>query len=475
MVTSFGFRSGGGINNIDTIFFTIDQTGLRIFNADSMPVGTRLDNLVPKVTTRGASAIEFHVTRTGKPDTIYNYLDDGMDSIDFSRNDVVLRIVSLDGQATSQYKIRLNVHTVKGDTLVWQRLDRNTLPSRFTAVNEQHTAMTADYYYCLTRYQNDYCLARTDNPGETWSYITPVFGFTPDMDTFNATKDKLYILDTTGNLYESADDGATWTRTGRKWNYIYGGYGDRLIGSLQRNGAWLHVEYPASTESPMSADFPVCNTSQSVCRSFEMSTSMQMVITGGRLADNTLTEATWSFDGTQWARINRTNAIGHGVENMVLVPYFSVRTDTASWVTTSKSVLMAMFGNEADGTLNDTIYVSADFGMNWTKAASNMQTPKAIPARTMAQGFVYYDKLYVKGGSKVRRTAGWSPLENGGWATVFDADVARVPSPMLKITKPVTDWECPYLYLFGGKNRDGLTYNSLYRGVIVSFEFVPIH
>lgn len=477
MVSNFSLRECKALPGIDSVFFTIDQKGMRIFNADSLPVGTRINALVPSVTTRGASSVEFIVSRPGRPDTIYNYLEENMDSIDFEGNSVKLRIVSPEGQASSLYDVKINVHQVRGDTLVWRRLDRSTLPSRFSVVSEQHTAATADQYFCLTRYQNDYCMARTDNPGNTWVYATPDFGFEPDMDSFNATTDKLYILDRQGSLYESADNGVTWTATGRIWSYIYGGYGKRLIGSSNASGKWRYVEYPAATEADIPATFPVRNTSQAVSRSFEMSSARQMIVVGGRLADGTLSSGSWGFDGKTWANISRTPVASRPLENMVLVPYFTIRTDSASWVTTSRSVLMAMSGNTADNRLNDTVYVSYDFGMNWTKADKLMQPGKAMPARTLAQGFVYNERMYAD--PSQNRTAapftarGWKTIGQPRW-TALKLSVTAPDNGMMYATKPIDEWDCPYIYLFGGKDAHGQTYNTLYRGVIEWFRFKPL-
>lgn len=480
MVSEFSLRECNALPGIDSVFFTIDQKGMRIFNADSLPVGTRINALIPSVTTRGASAIEFIVSREGRPDTIYSYLEEDMDSIDFSGNNVKLRIVSVEGQATSLYDVSINVHKVRGDTLVWRRLDRSSLPSRFQVVSEQHTAASADQYFCLTRYQNDYCMARATNPGATWTYATPQFGFEPDMDSFNATTDKLYILDRDGNLYESADNGVTWTATGRKWSYIFGGYGKRLIGSSNFTGAWRYVEYPATTESNIPSGFPVRNTSQAVCRSFEMSSSRQMIVVGGRLADGSISTASWGFDGKTWAKIGRTPVASRPLENMVLVPYFTVRTDSASWVTTSRSVLMAMMGNTAENVLNDTVYVSYDFGMNWTKADNLMQPNRAMPSRTMAQGFVYNERIYANQSAKAKVIEpiefGWSSLGQPSWTSVrlSGSPFAAGNGAMLTASAPIDEWDCPYIYLFGGKGAAGQTYNTLYRGVIEWFKFKPL-
>lgn len=471
-VTDFSFSDCPALSNMDTVFFTIDQLGHRIFNADSMPVGTKLTRLVPRVTSSGASIIEFIVPREGKEDTTYNYLTSPTDSIDFSSNKVRLRIVSLDGQASNLYEINVNVHTVKGDTLVWQRLERSSLPTQFVAVNEQHTTATDKGHYCLTRYEGNYCIAFAENPAGQWSYVTPNFGFTPDIDSFTGSADALYILDKSGNLYASKDEGATWTATGRQWTYIYGAYGSRLLGSHLSGGTWTMVQYPGTETSEIAANFPVRNTSQTINRSFEMSDEMQMILVGGRLADGSLSNDVWSYDGNAWACLSTRSKFPRRLENLTLVPYFTIRTSLLSWTTTRYSVLMAMNGNSEDGTINDTIYVSRNFGMNWMKADSMFQAGERLPLRTRAQAFAYNETMTDQGVKTMSAGRRWKTLYSSELPLVEWMDATGRLTPYA--TKPVTEWECPYLYLFGGVNAQGQTLNTLYRGVITYFQFKPL-
>ena len=41
-------------------------------------------------------------------------------------------------------------------------------------------------------------------------------------------------------------------------------------------------------------------------------------------------------------------------------------------------------------------------------------------------------------------------------------------------TKPITEWNVPYIYMFGGVNAEGQTLNTLYRGVINQLRFKPL-
>jgi hypothetical protein len=42
------------------------------------------------------------------------------------------------------------------------------------------------------------------------------------------------------------------------------------------------------------------------------------------------------------------------------------------------------------------------------------------------------------------------------------------------VTQAVTEWECPYIYLFGGEDTAGNTFNTIWRGVINRYTFKPI-
>ena len=67
-VTSFSIAKDDSIlAGLDTVFFSNLQRA-QIFNADSLPFGTRTDKLVPKMTTlEGASEARFIMTRPESP------------------------------------------------------------------------------------------------------------------------------------------------------------------------------------------------------------------------------------------------------------------------------------------------------------------------------------------------------------------------------------------------------------------------
>lgn len=457
MVTAFNLSADNKIlPNLDSVFFSIDLLNGQIFNADSLPCGTPVTKLVPVVTTSGALSVEFIVERPGMNDTVLNYLEHPSDSIDFSRP-VRMRIVSLDGQTAMSYTVRVNVHSVVADTLKWTRLESGSLPTPYYALSGQHTTQTTAKFYCMTSHAGEYTIANSADPTGNWQYVTPDFGFTPDINSLTGVgENALSILSADGDLYTSTDDGRSWSATGANWSYIYGAYGDRLLGSKKSAGKWYHVQWPADRDpQAMDAQFPVSGTSQAINYMFEMSAARQMLLVGGRLADGRLTTATWGYDGNSWARISQ-RGLPYALENMVLVPYFTSKTNTGNWRVTRNSVLLAMCGNRADGALNDTVYVSPDFGMHWQRADSVMQpSANAMPARTLAQGFVVNQHMTVAKSPRMHALGVEIPLQTYA-------------------TEAITGWECPFIYIFGGQNAEGTTYNTMYRGVITRFTFKPL-
>ena len=262
--------------NLDSVFFTIDQKRGLIYNADSLPYGTNVTRLVPVISTMTAvSLAELTVQRAGQTDTVIDYLENSTDSIDFT-NPVKLRLISYDGTTERNYTIKVNVRRQQADTLCWSRAERTALPSLFEEPNEQHTTASASKVYCLTRYQQQYSLAVSDLTENVdgglgqWQTQAVSFDFTPNIDSFTATDNALYVLDNEGSLYYSTD-GFQWQSCGEKLHYIYGAYHSEIVASRQEaDGSWSLCTFPCGIAQPMPADMPYEKTSTSVVYGFEM-------------------------------------------------------------------------------------------------------------------------------------------------------------------------------------------------------------
>ena len=121
-------------------------------------------------------------------------------------------------------------------------------------------------------------------------------------------------------------------------------------------------------------------------------------------------------------------------------------------------------GIEAD----KTVYISYDFGITWKEADSYLQFPEDYPDFSSAQALVIDYTLHAR-----------STFGDGAWRSL---DVRGIPCwayPMddarSRVSKPVTSWECTYIFLFGGKKADGSLIPYVTRGVINRFTFQPLY
>lgn len=458
------------LHNLDTVFFSIDLNKGLIFNGDSLPYGTRIDKLVPRITMlEGVSVANLIVTDENGEEKTFDYITTPEDTIDFTRP-VKFHVASPDGLVTRDYLIKVNVHTLKSDSLVWDRNALRTLPTNLGGtLQQQQTAQCGDVLYCLTYNGTGYCMASTDDPfADSWEYSVPALPANTRVETLSATSEALFILAGTERsslLYRSTDGGATWTNTGKNWSHIIGAVTDKLVGTSKADGKWRYAEYPAGPNDGtlMPADMPISGMSQPVTFSFPLSGGLLASFVGGRLADGSLSDAVWAYDGSEWAKIN-IRPLPAKLEGVTMVPFFTFKT-SATWVVTEYTVMMAFGGT--DGTENNRkVYISGDFGMTWDEAGEQAQLPEYVPSTSFARGFVYESTL------SSRSAGAWTEMPFTG--RVPAGAIFGTHMPLSRATKPVESWECPFIYLFGGIDDNGQLCNNVWRATINRMTFKPI-
>lgn len=436
-VTAFSLRADSKVlNNLDSVYFSIDLNNGRIFNADSLPYGTKTDRLLVDLTTDGCSAVELHFPRENKTDSIVNYLENSTDSIDFSLGPVKLHLVSYDRIATRDYYISVNVHKTISDSLQWELETPAALPTALSAPKAQRTVEFSGKIWTLTTDGGTgACMHVAANPATAGTNNTFTFPFTPDVNSLTATSSSLFILDTEGGLYSSAD-GTTWTSCSTSWKSITAPYGTTLLGIAETDGGLTHVAYPAGATSAVEANFPIRGNSAAIPYSTDWGVRPQIVTVGGVKADGKTTPTAWAYDGTSWACIAEDTPMS--ARGMSVFPYYCCSTDTNTWRATTKSVLVAMGGRLDNNNAQDTVYISYDLGFNWSKAPELMQLPAAFPKVHDAQIIVNNEETHSRA------------------------------------VKPITEWDTPYLYMYGGYSATDELMPRVYRGVINRMEFKPL-
>ena len=470
-VTSFSINKNDKVlTGLDSVFFSIDLVNARIFNADSLPKGTDVSKLVINIGTSSASGCELTFRKLGTSrDTTINYLESPNDSINFSDGPIKLSVTSYNGQSKREYTIDVNVHKVDTDTLFWAEGAKTALPSGISAPTVQKTVEFDGKVYCLTASGSTASVAVNENPyySDRWTNSNVVLPANADVSSFTASDNALYLL-ADGNLYTSTD-AVAWKSTGARMTHIYGGYTDLILGVRNDADGWKHVTYPATTETAVAPTCPVRGTSQMIVYETKWSSSPLALFVGGRDASGMITGAAWGYDGTIWAKLSNRDIDER--EDMVLFPYFTPRVNKSTWRVSERSALIAMGGRyeSAEGEIvSKTVYVSYDQGITWNEADSYLQLPEYIPAFASAQAVVVKNEMSVSGTAVA---SGWQQT-GGNRLPVF---AAPVPFAVSRVSTPVTDWECPYIYLFGGEDADGTLHDSLWRGVIRRFSFRPLY
>ncbi len=459
-VTGFVVKSKDTKLKLDSVFFSIDLNKGVVFNADSLPKGTNVEKLLPVITyTSSASAVKLTFQQDGK-EVEHDYKTNPNDSIDFT-NPVKLTITAEDNTTVKSYTIKVNVHTQDPDSLVWDRLAVTKLPSNLDNPKSQKTLKFKDTTYSLIQENNDsYTMAiASDILTGSWNLLTPNLDFLPDVRTLNATDDYLCMLDKSGVLHTSTD-GVNWSNTGLVWTNIIGAYGNVMLGMRNDGGTLMHTSWPSDAgveEMPVSKDFPVAEYSDFVQFSNRWTTLPIGFMTGGRLADGSLTERTWGFDGNHWEVLSQ-NMVPK-IEGASIVPYYVYRKTSSSLVQTEFSVWMLIGGMCADGAFNRTIYVSYDNGVNWYAADKQMQLPDYFP------GLCNLDALMIEWPKQASLEGNWQ------------VKAPRAISPSTRVKYEVDDyevyWDCPYIYIFGGINNSGNLNNEVWRGVLNRLAFIP--
>ena len=439
--------------SLDSVHFTIDYDNGLIYNADSLPKGTDVSALKVKVEfLNTVHSADFIVTdATKQSDTTIHYTASMNTSIDFTGK-TLLRVTSDDETRVKDYEIKVLVHQVNPDSLVWPESWRRDLPGYQYNATAHKAVKLGDRYLIMNYNGSEARLLTASAPNQaTWDNQLLDLPFIPAVPSLVATADALYMLDADGALYTSGN-GIAWTSCGVTWHSIVGAYEGRVLGIMNGDGGYYHDEYPRAqgfTTSRVEDGFPVDHASNMVMTENTWTVSQQAFIMGGMDSQGRLQNTVWGYDGTRWGKISNSGAsVLPAMADATLFPYYTYRTLKGVRRYAKQLTWFIMGGRLANGTLNGTIYLSNTQGVNWTKGDSTFTQPDYMTRFYGAQAFVASETL----------TAG-----TGG---------RNMPR---RVQSLVTSWECPYVYLFGGYNDQGALLPFVWRGVYNRLTHYPVY
>lgn len=449
LVTSFRLKNDTkNSTKLDSVHFTIDPVRGKIYNVDSLPVGTDVSHLLTTLSfSTPIKEAKFYLTysKSGAVtrDTI-TYRSTSTDSLNFTGS-ARLEVSSYDGTVVRNYEVHVNVHKTQPDTLNWPLSARCDLPGAKDDVVAQRTERWNNMVVCLVQNSDGYKISVSNDLTDDWSVYELNTDFTPDVNSLTTCDNMVCLLDTDGYLHTSSDL-QSWTKTDVRWHSIIGGYDTRVLG-ITADDTPMFDEYPRREEfsaQSIPADFPTHGTSQLVTAANSWTVAQQAVMVGGVLADGSLTDKTWGYDGNSWAVISNIENGLPALRDAILVSYFTYSVNSINYKATLQDAWLVMGGFYADGTPNRTTYISKNQGITWTSASSTMQWPSHIPSMGGAQAIIDNRKFTANGAPR-------------------------------RVSKPITEWDVPHIYLFGGRTASGELLNNVWCGVITRMTYKPVY
>ena len=444
---------------LDSIFFTVDLNNRVIYNADSLRKGTPIDKLIPVITFAGeVGGAEIVMTGGKTREGTVDYQKNPNDSIDFTGS-VVLNVKGVDNDAAISYRLKVNVHQIEPDTLIWSDVANIGFSTRLANPRAMKSvSLPDDKVLCLIE-ENDgsfSCSDPLDLNDFNWSVRRLDLPFEGVVQSLVSTDESLYMLDKSGNLWSGSFDLSQWNDTGEDWSSIIGPYRNSVVGLTYADGSYRYAQYPRLDLNVKEVDpaFPVSGCSNLVTLSNKWTLSPVAFFVGGVDSQGNAVDATWAFDGSEWVCLNQGGL--PALEGASLISYYNYRPSAAGDSMVEYKVWFLVGGRLHDGTLNRVVYISYDNGVNWIRGVNSLQLPPEIPSMAYCDSFVV----------DVEKSSDLSDH----WKSTAKAP-ARIPNWTDGNT---VYWNCPYIYLVGGYAPDGSLYTKAWRGVLNRLTLSPI-
>lgn len=186
--------------------FYIDQTTRQIYNADSLPVGTKTSAVLATITSKQSSPLLWVYKNHNNEDSLAYY--SSSDSIDFSTPRTI-RVYNNDFSAYVAYNIQVNVHQEDGDVFLWHNLAQNNAP--LAALTNLKAVSAGNHIFVFGMNGGNAKVFQTKNTdGTSWTEIEGA-NVTLTEEACKgvvAKDDELYVLNN-GAVLKSAD-AKTW-------------------------------------------------------------------------------------------------------------------------------------------------------------------------------------------------------------------------------------------------------------------------
>lgn len=338
--------------------FSIDHKNLFIENRDSLPCNTDLSRVVMDLSYTAGIAY-YRASDAWEEDPWIPY--QSSDSIDF-RKPVHIRLVATD-KTERKYTLKINVHTMEGDSLRWEAMKGDdavsgVYPMKALAWNNAMSVLVNDGNAVLLMTHP------LSNTGE-WTRQVTDLPLTADLSTLSKGPKNLFLSSKDGCLFSSAD-GLSWTR-------LYQHDGLRLVGVsydklyAKYNGVINSIYIGADSWAidPLDDDASFLPDDEIAALTYvQNETLTRMVIVGSRGVETDTCGLVWSKCWTDFEEEDTESWMYYSTswDNTHPLPLL-----TQMNLMYYDNMLMIAGGESKDGEIEalERFYVSQDNGLTW--------------------------------------------------------------------------------------------------------------
>lgn len=348
--------------------FYINQTTRQIYNADSLPVGTKTSAVLATITSKQSSPLLWVYKNQSNEDSLAYY--SSSDSIDFS-TPRTLRVYNNDFSAYVAYNIQVNVHQQDGEVFLWQHLAQNN--AQLAALSNMKILSAGDHIYVFGVNAGNAKVFQTKNTdGTSW---TEVQGMNVDL-TEEACKGaiakdgELYVLNN-GVILKSSDaksweivatDASLRQLIGASSRYLYA-YSTTGISVSKDNGATWTAEGLDADASCL----PANSLSMAIAPIRSTKDAETLLLVGNRAAnyaDSIATLWTRTVDYHANASAGKWNYVEYDAHQGGKLPYLSaiqVAANDSGYVALGAGVF-----KEGENLVNRCKWYKSNNGLTWS-------------------------------------------------------------------------------------------------------------
>ena len=467
IVTSFSLSDNTNVcSDLSGYSFTIDNYGVSddsihrlfpddgiIFNPDSLPIGSIPDSI--KVTVSYSSPDSVYFQLFDRDGSLGQYSPYSSDSALYfaSHPDCRLTVVAYGG-TRKVYHVKVNVHKVASDTIVWH--DYTEELWRDIDLTDQRTDTLGDMLCWYLEEQGRCDKVSTNSktqPGD-WSELQDVVvadGELLDLTTLYNWHDALYAVGKNYGQLLTSTDGVNWTIACQAQTFqailgnqyrtqdVYGCWNSDSLNAIVRVDGVYRFAVSAdarhwNVEQEVPANFPVSGFTRPIwtaARSNYGNLTSRLYITGGHTASGALTSSTWSCDG--WDDTQR------GV----------------NWAEFPQDELPPLYGASI---LEYTI--DSDYPKTFWLLQPGITEAGTVPTNSL------YSKIYTTLYYSQDNGVSWHRLSR--YYTQYSDNV---PVGQVSCSSAFLNPKNYQMYFFGGRRNDGTFKTSVWGGTLNSLTF----